>query len=172
VKTNFQNLRYILRHKKYVLLALWRIGGWRTLWTGITHDLSKFSSAEWHGYANWFFGPNGIKLRSVPGNMPTITVCLDQAHQETKQASYYAWNHHQKCNKHHWDYWVMTDGVILEMPDRYITEMVCDWWGAGMAQGKNDLEEWYQANKDKMALLPETQERVETLIQKITSLKG
>lgn len=41
-------------------------------------------------------------------------------------------NYHQKRNKHHWQYWVliMDSGEVkaLDMPEKYIKEMLCDWW--------------------------------------------
>ena len=41
-------------------------------------------------------------------------------------------------------------------------EMLCDWRGAGKAQGYGDnTDKWYQANKGKMQLHPETRGWVE-----------
>lgn len=80
-----------------------------------------------------------------------------------------AWNHHQKANKHHWQYWVLNfdDGGIeaLEMPRRYVTEMVADWVGAGRAiNGYVDVEGWYAKNRDKMKLNQRTRNAVESII--------
>ena len=35
--------------------------------------------------------------------------------------------------------------VVREMPTCYVTEMLCDWMGAGLAQGKPDTLGWYRA---------------------------
>jgi hypothetical protein len=53
----------------------------------------------------------------------------------------------------------------MSLPARI--EMVCDWRGAGRAQGKVDVNGepeivlWYKTNKDKMLLAPETRHWVE-----------
>ena len=66
---------------------------------------------------------------------------------------------HQKRNKHHWQWWVLPEdegGVkILLMSSVYIREMICDWRGAGRAQGVVDWRNpyrWYEINKHKMQL--------------------
>ncbi len=88
----------------------------------------------------------------------------------------HAWFLHQKRNKHHWQYWVMpedTTGVkILNIPNIYMREMVCDWIGAGKAQGKFspnhdkylETRNWYDANKDKLQLSLITRRRIEYFI--------
>jgi len=42
--------------------------------------------------------------------------------------------------------------------------MVADWYGAGMAQGKPDIEGWYDAHGDQMLLHPDTRVLVERVI--------
>jgi hypothetical protein len=89
---------------------------------------------------------------------------------EGKAAFDRAWNHHQKANKHHWQYWVLTfdhGGVeSLEMPERYMAEMVADWVGAGRAiNGYVDVEGWYAKNRDKMKLNEKTRAFVESIIR-------
>lgn len=90
-----------------------------------------------------------------------------------------AWNHHQKTNKHHWQYWVMfpdrpasgqlTRYSILPMPDRYIREMVADWMGAGRAiTGKWEVAQWYARMKHEMLLHSRTRQYVEDLIVEVT----
>lgn len=82
----------------------------------------------------------------------------------------FAWLLHQKRNKHHWQWWVLPeDGgglKILEMPLKYRKEMICDWLGAAKAQGYGDnRKKWYEKNKDKMKLGPETRKWIEQKIQ-------
>ena len=48
-------LKYVLRHKWFVLLASIRIGA--PLWGAIIHDLSKFRPSEWIPYARCFYAP-------------------------------------------------------------------------------------------------------------------
>lgn len=83
-----------------------------------------------------------------------------------------AWVKHQHRNPHHWQHWCLLqdDGQFktLLMPRQYVREMVADWLGAGMAQGHgNDLNEWYERNKDKIKLHPDSRVLTESLIRDI-----
>lgn len=79
---------------------------------------------------------------------------------------------HHKLDQFHPDgritsHWFMDfeiHDVLLPMPDRYAREMVADWYGAGMAQGKPNIREWYAANKHRRTLHPATQQQVEELL--------
>jgi len=119
----------------------------------VLHDLSKLRPSELIPYARCFYKSDGSK-QYVPDNNFN-----------------FAWNDHQKRNKHHWQYWVLLNdsGKIeaLPMSQRYIEEMVADWAGAGRAiTGKWEVREWYEKNKDKMILHADTRERVEKLLNK------
>lgn len=103
------------------------------LWQILTHDLSKFKRDEFIPYARFFFGGGRGKV-------------------EVR----YSFRTHYCRNKHHWQHWILfdSDGVqVLEMPDKYIREMIADWWAAGMSKkGFVDLKEWYSANREKILL--------------------
>lgn len=91
---------------------------------------------------------------------------------EAKRAFDIAWNHHQKRNPHHWQYWLLVrdDGTkdALRMPIRYAREMVADWVGAGRAiTGKIEVWAWYEKNRDKIILEHETCVRVEVYIEQL-----
>lgn len=159
-------LKYVLRHKYYVMIGCFRYG---LIWRGIAHDLSKFYPSEFIPYANYFYGNKGDikKGRDETGYYkPT----------ETGDSKFeYAWFLHQKRNKHHWQYWVIPkeNGVkAYEIPLCYKREMLCDWIGAGKAQGKFSPKEdylfetriWWNANKDKMTFAPNTLAFFETLL--------
>lgn len=82
-----------------------------------------------------------------------------------------AWLRHQKRADHHWQWWLIhqDDGDVRAIPmsDEARLEMVCDWVGASMAQGYGGIEAvggWYEANKDRMTLHPETRLWVETYL--------
>jgi hypothetical protein len=48
------------------------------------------------------------------------------------------------------------------MPDIYMKEMLCDWVGAGVAiTGERKTKEWYEKNKDKVVLHPDTRKWIE-----------
>ena len=51
--------------------------------------------------------------------------------------------------------------IMNEMPREYITEMLCDWYGAGMAQGTPDTLAWYTARGHKHPMGPVTRALVE-----------
>jgi hypothetical protein len=51
------------------------------------------------------------------------------------------------------------------MAETDVREMVADWMGAGRALGKPDTRGWYEANKDKQQLHPETRALVERLLE-------
>lgn len=83
-----------------------------------------------------------------------------------------AWLHHIHYNPHHWQHWVLSqdDGDVkcLEMPANFAREMVADWVGAGIAQGKTDKTSvlvWYEKNKESIKLHNQTRELVESLIK-------
>lgn len=146
-------LWYVIRHKWYVLKACWGAG---LLWQGIIHDISKLRPSEFMPYAQHFYGPNAQERRDATGYYkPT----------DTGDAAFdFAWLLHQKRNRHHWQWWILPEDEggmkVLPMPTRYWVEMVCDWQGAGLAQGKPDIRAWWEANNHKMQLHPETRRQL------------
>lgn len=146
---HWQYLKYVLRHKWFVFRACWDLGV--PLWIAIVHDWDKFLPDEWIPYARTFYDKSGNKQYK---EYPAFST---------------AWNAHQKRNKHHWQYWMLTwdrgETECLPMPDVYIREMVADWRGAGKALGKPNTCEWYYANRDKIQLHPASRKRVEELIK-------
>lgn len=152
-------LKYILRHKWFVFRGALKVNpcSIRLLYRAIMHDMSKFIPSEFIPYAKTFYKPDGSKqyVETDAFNM--------------------AWNHHQKRNKHHHQYWVLREDsgkvYALEMPDIYIQEMIADWIGAGWAiHGKwSGVFKWYKENKDKMILHEVTRHAVETYLDDIAS---
>ena len=147
---HWQYFKYICRHKWFVFRfgLLTKV----PLWNLIVHDFSKFLPDEWFPYAEQFYG-SGTKDNPIP-------------------AFAFAWLHHQRRNKHHWQYWYLIQDVdpsiALLMPENYAREMVADWAGAGFAiTGKLSLRSWYSKNREIIKLHPETRLFVETLISKI-----
>ena len=165
----FKYLSYVLRHKWYVTVECFHRG---IIWRELLHDLSKFYPSEFIPYANYFYGNgNNIKRGRDKTGYYKPTDTGDKAFD-------FAWLLHQKRNKHHWQWWILPtdeEGVkIFEIPEPYKTEMLCDWIGAGKAQGKfspiNDpLQEtriWWNANNHKMQLHPNTRQYFEILLNK------
>jgi len=115
-------------------------------WRGITHDLSKLRPSEFFPYANFFSGDPKSKRDKTGYYKPT-----DTGHDGFD----WAWFRHQKRNDHHWQWWVTPDesgGVARPMSSAAREEMLCDWKGAGRAQGMPDTEAWFWANRQKMLL--------------------
>lgn len=79
---------------------------------GLCHDLSKYSFSEFWPGAKYYQGNRSpqAKEREIFGYSA-------------------AWLHHKGRNKHHFEYWIdFADGhkVYVEMPARYLAEMICD----------------------------------------------
>lgn len=97
MKRHLEYFRYVLRHKWFVFLACLRLGV--PLWIAVIHDWSKFTNAEWSGYAHNFFNADGTRrdVRNPDGSYDPTKVKGDFLK---------AWHHHESNNKHHWGYWI------------------------------------------------------------------
>lgn len=139
---------YILDHKLNVLIECWQEGLYLQ---GLIHDMSKFSPQEFFPYAHKFYS--------------------DKKDEHTELSWKKAWLHHQNCNKHHWEYWIVNKNTreALPMPKKYIIEMVCDWrsfsrkWGRKVKES-NLVER--MVNSDSVILHPATKEELENLLMK------
>jgi hypothetical protein len=150
MRRHWAYLKYLVRHKWFVFLECLRLKV--PVWRGLVHDLSKFRPSEWFPYAKTFYAANGA------------------GRYENTHAFHIAWNKHQHRNEHHWQYWLLTldqgTTVALQMPEAVVREMVADWIGAGKAiNGKRDVENWYEKNKNRIILHKETRVLVETLLR-------
>lgn len=83
----------------------------------------------------------------------------------------YAWLRHIHRNPHHWQYWVLInddpdlDEIILDMPDIYIIEMICDWWSFGWSKGDlTEIFKWYEERKEHIKLSEKTRRSVENIL--------
>jgi hypothetical protein len=150
MKSYWLHFKTITKHKWYVMIACFKCG---LIWQGITHDLSKYSLAEFLSSARYFQG--------------------DKSPLEAEKAAKgysVAWQNHKSKNKHHWHYWTDIEQgktYAIKMPGKYIAEMVCDWIGAGKAYNKgkwtvDTLKTWY--GKQKMVLHNDTRIFIDRLI--------
>ena len=156
-------LKYVIRHKWFVMIECFKYG---LYWQGIVHDISKFLPSEFFPYVNHFYGGKGKEVIGRIGYYKPI----DTGDKEFD----FAWLLHQKRNKHHWQWWLLPedDGGVkkLEMPLKYIKEMLCDWKGAARAQGvgnkKNNylVKEWYYKNCSKMQLNSVTRAQIQAYL--------
>ena len=150
MKRHVNYLKYVIRHKWFVFIASRKVKC--SLFRALVHDLSKFLPSEWFPYAWTFYRQDGSK-RYCP------TPEFDMA-----------WNHHQKRNKHHYQYYILQedsgDVKVLKIPVKYVKEMVADWMGAGKAiTGKWEVKEWYKKNKNKMVMHNESRHLVEQILR-------
>lgn len=153
-----QHLRIINRHRFLVMKLCFRVGLYRQ---GLTHDLSKYSPAEFRVGAKYYTGtrsPNAF---------------------EREQRGYSeAWMHHKGRNRHHYEYWSDLDPVTkryepIEMPRRYLAEMFIDRIAAckiyhGKDYRDSDALEYYLRAGETHIMHPETARRLHFLLQMLS----
>lgn len=115
------------------------------------HDNSKTEPDEYDAYDKYFYGKN----RSY----------------QVVQDFNYAWLRHIHRNPHHWQYWVLINDdpdlgeIILDMPDIYIIEMICDWWSFSWSKGDlTEIFKWYEERKEHIKLSEKTRRIVENIL--------
>lgn len=150
IRKNAKYIKYIAKHKFFVFLECAKLG---IPLRGIFHDSSKFLPDEWFPYLENFYGEKTDKVKED----------FDEA-----------WLRHIHRNPHHHQFWVFREdsGQVkaLEMPYKYMLEMVADWRGTGKAQGFDSVRDWYDKNKLSMHLHPETRGDVERLLRQAGEL--
>ncbi len=136
----------ITHHRILVCGGCFKVG---LYWQGLTHDLSKYSPAEFLTGVRYYQG-----VRSP-----------NAAEREIKGYSE-AWMHHKGRNRHHYEYW--TDMNIttkryeaVAMPRKYLAEMVMDRRAACMVyQGQNyhpsSALEYLKGSRDQFLMHPDT----------------
>lgn len=113
------------------------------------HDNSKYYDEEYYPYLHWFYS--------------------SEAGADDEVAYDRAWNHHQKHNPHHWQYWILQKDsgkqVLLDIPENYVIEMLCDWSSFQYKNPESTANKWYNDNKDKMLLSENTRSLIEKYIK-------
>jgi len=102
---HWQYLRYMLKHKWFVFLSGLSLSV--PIWQLIFHDWDKFLPDEWFPYVAYFYGPK-IASATTKVFLPDgkLTPRMETP-QKVQRAFDYAWNLHQKRNKHHWQFWLL-----------------------------------------------------------------
>ena len=133
----------------------------------LIHDSTKTSSEEYPAYDEYFYGGN-----------KSYKVCQDFD---------YAWLHHQKFNKHHWQYWILIkdepdnidDPFNTELPKmptlkpmliplEYVYEMIADWWTFSWKSGNLfEIFKWYNRNSPYMLMHDKTRAVVNCILQEM-----
>ena len=144
-----KHFKTITAHRNLVCRYCLRLG---LVWQGLTHDLSKYSPAEFWSGAKYYQGTHSPN---------------DQERKENGVSL--AWLHHKGRNKHHFEYWAdwqfSQDGKVIfgghKMPMRYLAEMFCDRLAASkiyMGDNYTDASpyEYLQRGLPDQTMHPET----------------
>lgn len=159
-------LKYLLIHKYWVLIAGLKFKA--PLWRLIIHDWSKFLPSEWFPYVEYFYGNHPSVKDISPALKNDYPNTLTEEYWQNKFN--FSWNAHQKRNKHHFQYWILTNDsgtvTLLEIPDKYLREMAADWAGAGRAiTGKWDVLAYFEKNKNNTPMHPVSLQKFENLLK-------
>jgi len=150
MRGHWRYLGYVVRHKWHVGVELFRRG---LILRALFHDWDKFLPRMFFPYSRFFYKPDGtpqVRRDKTGYYKPSDTGDRDFD---------LAWLGHVRRSPHHWQYWVLPDedgDHVFPMGHNDVKEMVCDWIGAGLAQGKPDVAEWWKRNQHKMQFAPET----------------
>ena len=150
----WKHFKTITYHRWLVLKGCFRIG---LYWQGLTHDLSKYSRAEFSVGAKYFQG-----VRS-----PNAAERDEKGYSE-------AWMHHKGRNRHHYEYWTDLNKQTrryesVPMPRRYLAEMVMDRRAACMVyQGEkyhpgSELE-YFVNSVERQQMHPKTRQELEYIL--------
>ena len=124
---------------------------------GLTHDLSKYSPAEFIPGAKYYLG----------NRSPNEAERVEKGYSA-------AWLHHKGRNRHHYEYWMDYSTKTkrlepIEMPTKYFKEMFCDRVAASkIYQGKNYTEahplEYFSRAITRIIMHPKTAQKLEELL--------
>ncbi|MCM1363419.1 MAG: DUF5662 family protein [Ruminococcus sp.] len=159
--------KYLSDHKRYVMAAFYflkdnlpelfdEIDDVNGLEKQICqdHDMSKYNEDEYKAYDAWFYGNKNKRSFKVSEDFDR------------------AWLIHIHRNPHHWQHWVLNHDsgkeTVIEMPYNYIIEMICDWWSFSWSKSNvREIFEWYDTNKKKFKMHPNTVKTVNLILNKI-----
>lgn len=136
------------KHRFLVMKLCFRLG---LYWQGLTHDLSKYSCIEFFTSVKYFTGTKS----------PIDAEIIDKGYSA-------CWLHHKGRNRHHWQYWVdfyKGQVVYLEMPLKYIKEMVADRIAACMVYQKENYQpdsalKFYLRSQERTLMPEKTKEKL------------
>ena len=150
----WNHFKTITRHRWLVCKGCFKIG---LYWQGLTHDLSKYSNAEFSVGARLWTGtrsPNSIE-RELNGYSE-------------------AWMHHKGRNKHHYEYWTdlsRSTGKYesFPMPRRYLAEMIMDRIAACKVYQGNEYTDasalcYFENSREKWLMCEELKQQLTFLL--------
>ena len=140
----------VLKHKYFVIVAGRKLGlGYIQL---VLHDISKFLPVEFIAYKRRFIDKDNTALGVMEFD--------------------YAWNHHQKNNKHHWQYWVVDLDNFLLIPVKHLKEMAADYFAAARAYNGAWPSSyiswvWYSQHFHNVKMLSQSKEQLVVYLDKL-----
>ena len=150
----WNHLKTITHHKLLVMDGCFRVG---LIWQGLTHDLSKYSPAEFMIGAKYYQG----------------TRSPNAAEREEKGYSE-AWMHHKGRNRHHYEYRTDMNRFTrvyesVPMPRKYLVEMVMDRIAACKTyQGKSYTDAsaliYFDKSAEKMLMHKKTRQELSYIL--------
>jgi len=114
------------------------------------HDVSKFSKEEFTQYRAKFF-------------------TLD-ADQDVNKDFDKAWEHHKEANHHHWETVDDEEFGHIGTMEKNVVHMIVDWTAMGYKFG-DTAQEYYEANKDSIAIEPKLIPFMYQVFNKIKEVK-
>lgn len=118
------------------------------------HDKSKLDYNEFSPYSKKFYPIKGTNPES----------------KEVNKEFDVAWLHHIHNNPHHPNHWVLIDDgtyTILDMPDIYIIEMICDWISMSMYYKNSVIDYWNSDSAKKLPMSEYTKSKVQEFMDYI-----
>lgn len=154
-----RHFRTITKHRHTVVYYCARAG---ILWQGLRHDLSKYTPTEFLAGVKYYQG-----FRSPNEAEREATGCSS------------AWMHHKGRNRHHFEYWTDYDPAVrgkvrtIEMPFRYVVEMLCDRLAAsriynGKNYSPNEPLNYFLPGKPHRMIHPATSDLIESLLRMVS----
>jgi hypothetical protein len=143
----------LTRHRYFVMHECWKQ---HLYLLGILHDINKYLPVVFIPYAkysliNYKKNSDSTGYYSPHTDYDKLTLAM---------------NWHTTHSKHHWQYWSVQaeadNTVALDIPEKYIKEMICDWIGANIAggRGRDGARAWYINNGDKLLLSNNTRKYI------------
>lgn len=194
MKRHVAYLKAVLRHKWFVFWACFRFGV--PIWSAILHDWDKFLPDEWFAYAKTFYKSDGSNQYVESADFAHAwmmhqhrnkhhwqywcTVSTVSLYGLAREWSILIWDRgvaqevvQRNSGGVNWYELRDLEDVTFHpepMPDLARREMLADWFGAGRAYNAEwtplEPRKWYEKNKDKMQLHPDTRKWVEAELLK------
>ncbi len=147
----------VVKHRHQVFINCIRAG---IPFQGFIHDLSKFS------YEEFISGVKYYQANRSPNEL-----------ERRMNGFSAAWLHHKGRNKHHFEYWLDYSPITkqlepIEMPKKYLIEMVCDRMGASKIYLKKEYNDgsplgYLLRSKDRIIIHEQTLKDLEFLLTKL-----